>query len=55
MNCAYAQMITAKLQHDGGRYPAKVKQYTNNLLLVCINYDRQTKTHECKIEMWNGE
>ena len=32
------------------KYPAKVAQYTDNLLLVGINYDRQTKTHECRIE-----
>ena len=37
------------------QYPAKVAQYANNLLLVGINYDRQTKTHECKIEMGNGK
>ncbi len=32
------------------KYPAKVAQYTDNLLLVGINFDRQTKTHECRIE-----
>lgn len=31
-------------------YPAKVAQYTDNLLLVGINYDRETKRHECQIE-----
>ena len=31
-------------------YPAKVAQYTDNLLLVGINYDKQQKTHECHIE-----
>jgi len=30
--------------------PAKVAQHTDNLLLVGINYDRETKRHECKIE-----
>ena len=30
-------------------YPAKVQDYTN-LLLVGINYDRDTKQHTCKIE-----
>ena len=34
------------------KYPAKVKQYTNNLLLVGINYDREKKTHECRIERY---
>lgn len=34
-------------------YPVKVQQYTNNLLLVGINYDRETKQHSCKIERGN--
>ena len=33
------------------KYPAKVAEYTGNLLLVGINYDKETKMHECKIEM----
>ena len=32
------------------QYPAKVQEYTNNLLLVGINYDRDTKQHSCHIE-----
>ena len=31
-------------------YPAKIAQYTDNLLLVGINYDKTTKTHTCVIE-----
>ena len=31
-------------------YPAKVAQYTDNLLLVGINYDEDTKQHTCVIE-----
>ena len=31
-------------------YPAKVAQYTDNLLLVGINYDKDTKLHSCVIE-----
>lgn len=31
-------------------YPAKVAEYASNLLLVGINYDRQTKQHSCRIE-----
>ena len=31
-------------------YPEKVAQYTGNLLLVGISYDRQTKRHQCRIE-----
>ena len=31
-------------------YPAKVAEYTGKLLLVGINYDRETKHHSCRIE-----
>ncbi|MCQ2330327.1 MAG: ATP-binding protein [Paludibacteraceae bacterium] len=31
-------------------YPEKIKEYTDNLLLVGISYDRETKQHICKIE-----
>ena len=34
------------------QYPAKVAQYTDNLLLVGINYDRDTKQHTCHIETY---
>ena len=37
------------------QYPAKVAQHTGNLLLVGINYDKEKKTHECKIEKWDIE
>ncbi len=31
-------------------YPAKVAEYSGDILLVGISYDRETKTHTCKIE-----
>ncbi len=31
------------------QYPTKVAQYVDNLLLVGINYEKETKTHTCKI------
>ncbi len=31
------------------QYPAKVAQYADHLLLVGINYNRETKTHDCVI------
>ena len=34
------------------QYPAKVAEYTDNLLLVGINYDKQQKTHTCRIEKY---
>ena len=32
------------------QYPAKVAEYADRLLLVGINYDRETKQHTCRIE-----
>jgi hypothetical protein len=32
------------------QYPSKVAQYSGDLLLVGINYDKKEKTHECKIQ-----
>ncbi len=31
-------------------YPAKVAQYADNMLLVGITYERETKRHRCRIE-----
>lgn len=31
-------------------YPAMVAQYTGNILLVGINYDKESKQHSYKIE-----
>ena len=33
-------------------YPQTVADYTGDILLVGINYDRNTKQHECQIERW---
>ena len=41
---------TAISQIHRREYPAKLQSYTDHLLLVGINYDRQTKQHTCKIE-----
>jgi hypothetical protein len=43
---------TAINQIHRKEYPSKVAEYTGNLLLVGINYDRTTKTHTCQIEHW---
>ena len=32
------------------QYPTKVAEYAGDLLLVGINYDKESKKHECKIE-----
>ena len=31
-------------------YPSKIAEYTGDILLVGINYDKETKLHTCKIE-----
>lgn len=31
-------------------YPAKIAEYTGDILLVGINYDKETKRHTCKID-----
>ncbi|MBR1934371.1 MAG: AAA family ATPase [Prevotella sp.] len=36
-------------------YPAKLREYTGELLLVGISYDRETKQHSCQIERWEKE
>ena len=32
------------------KYPQSLEQYTGNILLVGINYDKKTKEHSCVIE-----
>ena len=34
------------------QYPAKVAEYADRLLLVGINYNRETKQHTCRIEKY---
>ena len=41
---------TAITQIHRKQYPAKVQEYADRLLLVGINYDRDTKQHSCQIE-----
>ena len=46
---------TAISQFLRKQYPAKVAEYADNLLLVGISYDRETKQHECKICLVKSE
>ena len=46
---------TAISQIKRKNYPAKITQYTDNLLLVGVNYDRETKQHECHIEKYASQ
>jgi hypothetical protein len=36
-------------------YPKKVAEYTGDILLVAVSYDRKTKEHQCEIERWRAE
>ena len=44
---------TAISQIKQKNYPAKLADYTGDILLVGINYDKESKQHTCKIEMLN--
>ena len=47
----YNKDVTAAIdQIKQKNYPAIVAQFTGELLLVGINYDKKTKTHSCSIE-----
>ena len=41
---------TAMQQIQEKKYPDSLRGYTENLLLVAINYDKKTKKHQCLIE-----
>ena len=43
---------TALQQIKDKKYPQSVSQYTGELLLVAINYDKKTKEHQCIIEKY---
>lgn len=46
---------TALQQIRDKNYPQSLLQYTGNLLLVGINYDKKTKMHTCVIEEYQKE
>ena len=46
---------TAIKQIKDKRYVESLKDYTGELLLVGINYEKETKKHECVIEEWVKE
>ena len=45
---------TAMNQIKNKKYPASIRQYTGNILLVAINYDKKTKVHSCIIEEYKN-
>ena len=44
---------TAIKQIKDKKYFFGLEKYLDNLLLVGISYDKDTKKHECKIEYYN--
>ncbi len=44
---------TALAQIKNRKYPKSLEEYTGDILLVGINYDKKNKVHECMIEEWN--
>ncbi len=46
---------TAITQIKNRNYPKVFENYLDNLLLVGVNYDKNTKVHECVIEKYSGE
>ena len=44
---------TAIRQIKQKNYPSKIADYTGDILLVGISYDKETKQHSCKIEKYN--
>lgn len=43
---------TAIQQMKEKKYPASIEQYTGEILLIGINYNKKTKEHECVIEKY---
>lgn len=43
---------TAINQIKEKNYPSSIEQYTGDILLVGINYDKKTKIHQCNIEKY---
>lgn len=43
---------TAIQQIKEKKYPTSIEQYTGEILLVGINYNKKTKEHECVIEKY---
>ena len=46
---------TALQQIKNKRYPESILSYTGDILLVGINYDKDTKEHQCLIEKYEKD
>ena len=45
-------VCTALDQIHRQQYPKKVSEYTGDILLVAISFDKKTKEYRCSIETW---
>lgn len=43
---------TALQQIRDKKYPMSIQEYTGDMLLVGINYDKKTKVYQCLIEKY---
>ena len=46
---------TAVMQIKDKKYPSSILDYTGEILLVGINYDKTSKEHQCLIEKYEKE
>lgn len=46
---------TALQQIKERKYPELIRQYTGDILLVGVNYDKKTKKHQCLIESYDKQ
>ena len=46
---------TAMRQIKEKKYPSSIADYTGDILLVAVNYDRDSKKHQCLIERYKRE
>lgn len=46
---------TALMQIKEKQYPSAIQDYTGELLLVGISYDKETKEHLCRIEKYEKD
>ena len=47
--------VTALQQIKDRKYPESILNYTGNMLLVGISYNKESKLHECVIEKYSKE
>ena len=49
------EVQTAMTQIKDKKYPSSISNYTGEILLVGINYDKNSKEHQCLIEKYKKD